>query len=102
MKENKTDIIKIRVSKKEKEEIQKKAKEQGYRISSFIRRAVLNEKIPSKTDIQVVFELKKIGTNLNQLAKHVNGLPVEENIKEAGERIESYIKELKQITDKLI
>ena len=49
-----------------------------------------------------VFELKKIGTNLNQLAKHVNSLPVDENIRLSSESIEMYIKELKQITDKLI
>ena len=60
------------------------------------------ERITSKADIQTVFELKKIGTNLNQLAKQVNSLPVDENIRLSWESIEMYIKELKQITDKLI
>jgi len=68
----------------------------------YLRKSVLGERITSKADIQTVFELKKIGTNLNQLAKHVNSLPVDENIRISLESIEMYIKELKQITDKLI
>ena len=68
----------------------------------YLRKSVLGERITSKADIQTVFELKKIGTNLNQLAKHVNSLRVDENIRISLESIEMYIKELKQITDKLI
>ena len=68
----------------------------------YLRKSVLGERITSKADIQTVFELKKIGTNLNQLAKHVNSLPVDENIRLSLESIEMYIKEFKQITDKLI
>lgn len=32
----------------------------------------------SKTDVQTLFELNKIGVNLNQLVRHINMLPVEE------------------------
>ena len=75
---------------------------EGVTLSMYLRKSVLGERITSKADIQTVFELKKIGTNLNQLAKHVNSLPVDENIRLSLESIEMYIKELKQITDKLI
>ena len=89
MKENRTKVIRARLSEEEKEQVFRRAKAEGERITS-------------KADIQTVFELKKIGTNLNQLAKHVNSLPVDENIRLSLESIEMYIKELKQITDKLI
>ena len=79
-----------------------RSKAEGVTLSMYLRKSVLGERITSKADIQTVFELKKIGTNLNQLAKHVNSLPVDENIRISLESIEMYIKELKQITDKLI
>ena len=102
MKENRTIILRARLSKSEKELIDKRAKALGISLSAFLRKSLLGEQIVSKTDVQTVFELKKIGTNLNQLAKHVNSLPVDENIRISLESIEMYIKELKQITDKLI
>lgn len=86
----------------EKEQAVKRSKEEGITLSSYIRKSILGERIVSKTDIQTAFELKKIGTNLNQLAKHVNTLPVDENILMSLSSIDKYIKELKQITDKLL
>lgn len=102
MKKNRTEIIKARLSKEEKEMAIKRAKAEGVSLSTYIRKAILGERITSKTDIQMVFELKKIGTNLNQLAKHINTLPVDEYIIESITSIDNYIKELRQITDKLI
>ena len=90
------------LSEEEKEQVFRRAKAEGVTLSMYLRKSVLGERITSKADIQTVFELKKIGTNLNQLAKHVNSLPVDENIRISLESIEMYIKELKQITDKLI
>ena len=101
MKENRTKVIRARLSEEEKEQVFRRAKA-GVTLSMYLRKSVLGERITSKADIQTVFELKKIGTNLNQLAKHVNSLPVDENIRLSLESIEMYIKELKQITDKLI
>ena len=100
MKENRTKVIRARLSEEEKEQVFRRA--EGVTLSMYLRKSVLGERITSKADIQTVFELKKIGTNLNQLAKHVNSLPVDENIRISLESIEMYIKELKQITDKLI
>ena len=102
MKENRTKVIRARLSEEEKEQVFRRAKAEGVTLSMYLRKSVLGERITSKADIQTVFELKKIGTNLNQLAKHVNSLPVDENIRLSLESIEMYIKELKQITDKLI
>ena len=102
MKKNRTEVIRARLSEEEKEQVLKHAKTEGVSLSMYLRKSVLRERIASKTDIQTVFELKKIGTNLNQLAKHVNTLPVEENILESLKVLDNYIDELKQITSKLI
>lgn len=102
MKKNRTEVIRARLSEEEREQVLRRAKTEGMSLSMYLRKSVLGEKITSKTDIQTVFELKKIGTNLNQLAKHVNALPVEENILESIRVIDSYIKELKLITNDLI
>lgn len=102
MKENRTKILILRLTENEKKQAVKRAKDEGITLSSYIRKCVLNEKFVSRTDVQTVFELKKIGTNLNQLAKHVNTLPVEENILESLQFLDHYIKELKLITSQLI
>lgn len=101
MKENRTIILRARLSKSEKELIDKRAKALGISLSSFLRKSLLGEQIVSKTDVQTVFELKKIGVNINQLARHLNTLPVEEEIRNSLFSINNYIRELKQITDSL-
>lgn len=100
--ENKQERVEVRFSDSEKKHLIDKAEQLDMNISAYIRQTALKDHIISKTDIHTVFELKKIGTNLNQLAKHVNSLPVDENILKSLENIDKYINELKQITDKLI
>lgn len=102
MKENRTAIIKLRLTEAEKESAVKRAKDEGLTLSSYIRKSIAGEKFISKNDVQIAFELKKIGNNLNQLAKHVNSLPVDEVIRESVNDIENYIKELKRITQTLV
>lgn len=102
MKENRTEVIKVRLTKEEKERLAKRVKLEGISLSTYVRKSILGENIVSKTDIQVVFELKKIGVNINQLAKHVNTLPINENIIDAIGRIDLYMKELKSITDRIL
>ena len=101
MKENRTIILRARLSKSEKELIDRRAKGLGISLSAFLRKSLLGEQIVSKTDVQTVFELKKIGVNINQLARHLNTLPVEEEIRNSLFSINNYIRELKQITDSL-
>lgn len=101
MNDSRTEVIKARLTTDEKKRIMDLAKAEGVSLSTYLRRSLLREKIVSKTDIQTVFELKKIGNNLNQLAKHVNTLPVNENIIESISFIKNYIDELRNITDKL-
>lgn len=98
---NRTEVIRARLSVEEKERIISIAKAEGVSLSTYLRRSLLNGRLVTKTDVQTVFELKKIGNNLNQLARHVNTLPVDENIIASLEDIKNYIEELKEITDKL-
>lgn len=102
MKENRTAIVKLRLTEAEKKSAVKRAKDEGSTLSSYIRKSITGEKIVSKADIQIAFELKKIGNNLNQLAKHVNTLPADEIIRASINDIENYIKQLKKITDTLV
>lgn len=101
MKLNRTEIIHVRVSIEEKEKIANISKSLGVSISTYLRKSLLREHINSKTDVQTVFELKKIGVNINQLAKHINSLPLDEEIINSLSSIENFIAELKQIIDKL-
>lgn len=101
MKKNREEYLNIRVSKEEKEHIKKIAKSLGVSVSTYTRKSLLKEHITSKTDIQTIFEIKKIGVNLNQLAKHINTLPIDEEIERSLVFIKEYIDELKLITDRL-
>ena len=101
MNDNKTEVIRARISVEEKKQIMELAKAEGVSLSTYLRRSLLLGRLISKTDVQTVFELKKIGNNLNQVARYVNTLPVDENIIESLGIVRNYIDELKKITDKL-
>ena len=56
----------------------------------------------SKTDVQMIYELRKIGANINQLAKHINTLPSDENILYSLDRINQYLSDVETINRKLL
>ena len=83
MKENKDEILKIRLTKREKDLIRKKAKECDYNISQYIRYISLKSEVvllPDLIDVEPIEEsigdmkhhLKKIGGNINQIAYNLN------------------------------
>lgn len=102
MKENRNIIIRIRLTEEEKNQFIQLSKKEDKSISSIIRESVLKAKTVSKTDIQTVYELKKIGANLNQIAKHLNMLPVEENIREYLVSIQNHLDKIKLIENNLL
>lgn len=102
MKDIRNKIIILRLTEEEKEQAVKAAKEVGLTLSSYVRKMILGNKIVSKTDVQTLFELNKIGVNLNQLVRHINMLPVEENIVSSLDDINTFIGELKNITSRLV
>lgn len=77
-------------------------KEEGKSLSSFIRESALKGRSISKTDVQMIYELRKIGANINQLAKHINTLPSDENILYSLDRINQYLSDVETINRKLL
>ena len=81
---NKTHIIKFRVTEREKLELEQTAKLLHLSLSTFIRRAIHNVKIEktvivagggekSLTAVSTLLaQCSKVGGNLNQLARHFN------------------------------
>ena len=52
MKENRTKVIRARLSEEEKEQVFRRAKAEGVTLSMYLRKSVLGERITSKADIQ--------------------------------------------------
>ncbi len=52
--------------------INKQLEEHSLSFATVARSAILNQEIKSKLEIEMVFEVNKIGINLNQLAHYVN------------------------------
>ncbi len=100
MKENRDISIKIRLTEAENSffNVQRKRKS----LSSFIRESALKGRSMSKTDVQMIYELRKIGANINQLAKHINTLPSDENILYSLDRINQYLSDVETINRKLL
>ena len=81
---NKTHVIKFRVTEKEKLELENTAKLLNLSLSTFIRRAIHNVKIEKTVIVAgggeetlnavstLLAQCSKVGTNLNQLARHFN------------------------------
>ena len=100
MKENRDISIKKNLA--EKEQLLQRSKEEGKSLSSFIRESALKGRSISKTDVQMIYELRKIGANINQLAKHINTLPSDENILYSLDRINQYLSDVETINRKLL
>lgn len=82
--ENRDTFVKIRVTKSEKEQIRRNAKESNFTMSDYSRKLILKKKItkPKYSHENAVMiatelreakkELNKIGNNINQIAKLAN------------------------------
>ena len=68
--------MEMRISKEDKALIEQKARKAGITTSEFIRRSALGRRLPNYGDTTILQEysmqLGKIGSNLNQIAKHLN------------------------------
>ena len=70
--DNKTIRKTIRFDEYEYAYITKQIEEHHLSFAELGRAAILNQKIKSKLELEMVFQVSKIGINLNQLAYHVN------------------------------
>ena len=99
---NKTKFIKVRVTEEEKRFILERANSAGVTLSVFARNLLLSETLRSKTDVQMVFQMKKIGTNLNQIAHYINMLPFDENVISSLSDINKLVDDINVIAKKLL
>ena len=74
-----TALLGVKLTPEEKAEIERRSKASANSLSDYVRIVLLSDlkaPLPSKTDPEAVralsFQLSKIGTNLNQLAKVAN------------------------------
>ena len=63
----------IRFTPLEIEEIEKQRLKTNLNFSEFVRKSSSKIKIISKLDQDLIYEVNKIGNNLNQIARAVNG-----------------------------
>ena len=62
----------IRFNEDEYAYINKQLEEHHLSFATVARSAILNQQIVSKLEIEMVFQVNKIGINLNQIAYYVN------------------------------
>lgn len=73
----KDNIVSVRFSDEELDMAKRKAKKAGMNFTAFIRAAVTGAKIkeaPPADFYELIREVRKVGTNLNQLAAKANSL----------------------------
>lgn len=71
--ENKSEIIKIRVTADEKKAITDKAKNAGMTMSKYIRTSAMGKKVADYSNLlSLVREINYIGNNINQATKIMN------------------------------
>jgi len=64
--------IELRVTEEEFSAINSLCDKAKITRSVYIIQSVLNEKVLTNIDAQAIFQLRKIGTNINQIAKQVH------------------------------
>jgi Arc/MetJ-type ribon-helix-helix transcriptional regulator len=97
-------LLQVRVSQQEKEFIEAKAKENDYsNVSEFVRhRLIYPQHLDKKRMKDMLYQVNKIGVNLNQLTSKVNtenkiDVEVLQTIKAIEERFEAIINTYKNI-----
>jgi uncharacterized protein (DUF1778 family) len=108
-KEKRETEIKIRLTAEEKEKLRELAKEEGLTISKYVRNQALKKQVKKQTGLEreMLYELHKIGVNLNQMARTLNILRAKEKIGdkvflEVKTRIEKSLAQLEEILKKCL
>jgi septal ring factor EnvC (AmiA/AmiB activator) len=96
--------INLRVTLNEQVELEEAAKSHGLNVVEFIRRRALHKQLPkfsmSGLERDLLIELSRIGSNINQMSKKVNqGNP---NLKGLEEELLNLNKKLKEIKNQLL
>ena len=67
-----TEKVEVRVSPAEKTELRGSAREAGLTVSEYVRRRSLGQPVAARADRETRVLLRRIGVNLNQLARAAN------------------------------
>lgn len=95
--------IELRISNEDKEKLKEKAAAAGYKsVSKYIRDCALGKKITARVDIDAVYNLRKIGNNLNQIAKQINTEKKDETMFALKSDIEALIWNVRDVMMKII
>ena len=102
--EKRSVILATKLTQQEADEIRKRAEREGITISDYLRAVALNKQIRSKKRdckelSRVAYELNKIGTNINQIARYVNAsreidIKVLEKLSNVEDRLTEILKEI--------
>lgn len=106
MAKKRTVILATKVEPSEAEQIKENAKKRGITTSEFLRRTALSIELPKtkkqECDLkQLIYEVNKIGINLNQIARYVNtnkelDISVLEHLKRIEEELYLLLETVKQ------
>ena len=91
-----TEHINIRVTPKERSQIQKQAEISGLTVSEYSRRRISGGYIPSKIEKGMLYELRRQGGLLKHLFNETHGM-YSENFSEALKSVNFFIKKLEGI-----
>jgi len=72
MRTNKNIRKTIRFNEQEYVHVLKQIEEHHLSFATVARSAILNQEIKSKLEIEMVYQVNKIGININQVAHYVN------------------------------
>ena len=96
--------LSFRVNEEEYQQLQEKVFQSGKNQQEYILSCVLEKQIVNTDGIkELIPELKRIGNNLNQIAKRCNEggvLPSEAEVREQGEELEASMAVIKAVSSK--
>ena len=104
---NRTTIMKFRATEEEAAEIRRKANAAGMTVSRFLRTAAVNSQVVLYNTADIFglrSDLKRIGNNINQIAKAVNtyGLINSKVLSDMKTEHEKVLKKVEKCFDKYL
>lgn len=91
--------VKVRYNKQQYDNLKEKSDKTGIRLAVLIREITLksNIKITSKYDLNTYNQIRKIGVNINQIAKKINTNYTKYEMSGEHKNLEIFINELRNI-----
>jgi hypothetical protein len=86
--DRRTETYGLRLSPKEKAELEDRAERAGLSLAEYLRRRALGKPVKTQVDKEATHELNRIGVNLNQIAHVANAGDLEHIQGQAAEAIE--------------